>query len=82
MEKMMKAMGQAVPARKRILELNPNNTLVKAMREEFTQDIKSEKLSEMMRYAYNQAVLLEGGELEDMAGFIQLLNKFAGKYMN
>ena len=24
----------------------------------------------------------EGGELEDMAGFVQLLNKFAGKYMN
>jgi molecular chaperone HtpG len=59
MEKMMKAMGQAVPAQKRILELNPNNALVKAMREEFGKDLKSEKLSEMMGYAYNQAVLLE-----------------------
>lgn len=82
MEKMMKAMGQSVPAQKRILELNPNNALVKAMREEFGKDLKSEKLSEMMGYAYSQAVLLEGWELEDMAGFIQLLNKFAGKYMN
>jgi molecular chaperone HtpG len=82
MEKMMKAMGQAVPAQKRILELNPNNALVKAMREEFGKDLKSEKLSEMMGYAYNQAVLLEWGEIEDMAGFVQLLNKFAGKYMN
>jgi molecular chaperone HtpG len=59
MEKMMKAMGQAVPAQKRILELNPNNALVKAMRVEFGKDLKSEKLSEMMGYAYNQAVLLE-----------------------
>ncbi len=82
MEKMMKAMGQAVPAQKRILELNPNNALVKAMRVEFGKDLKSEKLSEMMGYAYNQAVLLEWGEIEDMAGFVQLLNKFAGKYMN
>lgn len=81
MEKMMKAMWQAVPAQKRILELNPNNALVKAMRREFTNDIKSKKLSEMMWYAYNQAVLLEWWELEDMAWFIQLLNKFAGKYI-
>jgi molecular chaperone HtpG len=35
MEKMMKAMGQPVPEQKRILELNPNNALVKAMKEEF-----------------------------------------------
>ena len=82
MEKMMKAMGQAVPAQKRILELNPNNALVQSMKEEFRKDLKSEKLSEMMNYSYNQALLLEGGEIEDMAGFVQLLNKFAGKYMN
>ena len=82
MEKMMKAMGQAVPAQKRILELNPNNALVQAMKQEFGKDIKSEKLSEMMNYSYNQAILLEWGEIEDMAWFVQLLNKFAGKYMN
>ena len=82
MEKMMKAMGQAVPAQKRILELNPNNALVQAMKEEFGKDLKSEKLSEMMNYSYNQAILLEWGEIEDMSGFVQLLNKFAGKYMN
>lgn len=82
MEKMMRAMGQAVPVQKRILELNPNNALVQSMKEEFGKDLKSEKLSEMMNYSYNQALLLEGGEIEDMAGFVQLLNKFAGKYMN
>jgi molecular chaperone HtpG len=60
MEKMMKAMGQTVPTQKRILELNPNNNLVQTMRQEFGKDMKSEKLSEMMGYAYNQAVLLEG----------------------
>jgi molecular chaperone HtpG len=59
MEKMMKAMGQAVPAQKRILELNPKTQLVKAMKEEFSKDLKSEKLADMMKYAYNQAILLE-----------------------
>ncbi len=81
MEKMMKAMGQEVPVQKRILELNPNNSLVQAMKTEFSADIKSEKLSQMMNYSYNQAILLEGGEVENMAEFIQTLNKFAGTYL-
>jgi molecular chaperone HtpG len=28
MEKMMKAMGQQVPSQKRVLELNPKNSLI------------------------------------------------------
>lgn len=60
MEKMMKAMGQPVPDTKRVLELNPNNKLVKAMKKEFKEDIKSKKLKDLMSYAYMQAVLLEG----------------------
>ena len=81
MEKMMKAMWQEVPTQKRILELNPNNSLVSAMKSEFTKDLKSEKLSEMMKYAYNQAVLLEWGEIDNMPEFINTLNKFAGEYI-
>ncbi len=80
-EKMMKAMGQPVPPQKRILELNPNNALVKAMQKEFKADIKSKKLADLMKYAYNQAILLEWGELEDIAEFVKLTNKFAGGYM-
>jgi len=29
------------------------------MKDEFSKDIKSEKLSDLMKYAYNQAILLE-----------------------
>jgi hypothetical protein len=29
------------------------------MKSEFDKDIKSEKLSEIIKYAYNQAILLE-----------------------
>ncbi len=81
MEKMMKAMGQPVPETKRVLELNPNNRLVKAMKKEFGADIKSRKLKELMRYAYHQAILLEGGELENIADFVKMTNKFAGEYL-
>jgi HSP90 family molecular chaperone len=58
-EKMMKAMGQPVTPQKRILELNPNNALVASMQSEFAKDVKSAKLADLMKYAYNQAVLLE-----------------------
>lgn len=59
MEKMYKAMGQALPPQKRILELNPRHEIVQMMKEEFSSDIKSEKLKNMMKYAYEQAILLE-----------------------
>ncbi|MGE4444328.1 MAG: molecular chaperone HtpG [Candidatus Altimarinota bacterium] len=76
MEKMMKAMGQAIPTQKRILELNPESPLVISMFDEFKKDIKSQKLKDMIQYVYEQAILLEGGELEDYRGFINRVNKF------
>jgi len=51
------------------------------MKSEFDNDIKSEKLVDIMKYAYNQAVLLEWGELENPAEFIGLTNKFANWYI-
>jgi len=81
MEKMMRAMGQQVPATKRVLELNPENRLVKAMKKEFKADVKSKKLKDLTNYAYMQAILLEGGELENIADFVKLTNTFAGEYL-
>ena len=81
MEKMMRAMGQAVPPTKRILELNPNNPLVKSMKKEFSADVKSKKLKDIISYAYMQAVLLEGWELEDVSQFVKLTQIFAKEYM-
>ncbi|MDD5769965.1 MAG: molecular chaperone HtpG, partial [Candidatus Gracilibacteria bacterium] len=76
MEKMMKSMGQQIPTQKRILELNPENEVIKTMLEEFKKDLKSLKLQDMIKYVYQQAILLEGGELEDYRGFINIVNKF------
>jgi len=60
MEKMMKQMGQAVPPQTRVFEINPDNTVTKAMLDEFNKDVKSEKLKELINYSYNQAILAEG----------------------
>lgn len=81
MEKMMKSMGQAVPSQKRILELNPETSLVKAMKEEFWKDVKSDKLQKLINYTYSQAILLEWGELENMSEFVKMTNEFAGGYL-
>jgi len=81
LEKMMKAMWQQVPVQKRILELNPNNQLLDSMKTEFESDIKSEKLKDAIKYAYNQAILLEWGELENIWEFIDMTNKFASGYL-
>jgi HSP90 family molecular chaperone len=59
MEKMMRAMGQHIPSQKRIFELNPKNELISSMKGEFGKDIKSQKLKDMLDYAYNSAILLE-----------------------
>ncbi|MDD2907512.1 MAG: molecular chaperone HtpG [Candidatus Gracilibacteria bacterium] len=81
LEKMMKAMGQQVPVQKRVLELNSNNQLIDLMKKEFEADIKSTKLNDAIKYAYYQAILLEGGELENIGEFVSLTNKFASNYL-
>ncbi len=82
MEKMMRAMGQEVPETKRIFELNPNHPITQAMKAEFDANPTSQKLKDMMRYSYMQALLLEGGEMENTADFITLTNQFAQNYLS
>ena len=82
LEKMMRAMWQQVPVQKRVFELNPKNKLVELMKQEFEKDMKSEKLLDAVKYSYYQAVLLEWWELSNVAEFVSLTNKFAGKYLD
>lgn len=76
MEKMMKAMWQHIPDNKKILDLNPEHKIVKLMQEEFNNDLKSEKLKDLILYTYEQAIILEWWELEDYKWFINRVNKF------
>lgn len=76
MEKIYKSMWQAVPSQKRVFELNPKNTIVESMMSEFKKDIKSEKLKDLIFYSYDQALLREGWELDNVWEFLERLNKF------
>ncbi|MCC5843290.1 MAG: molecular chaperone HtpG [Verrucomicrobia bacterium] len=79
MERMMKAMGQVVPVAPRILELNPSHpvlTKLKTMVEANAEDPEITEYAELLR---DQAVLTEGGDLENPARFAQQISKLMAK---
>ncbi|HEX5595676.1 MAG TPA: molecular chaperone HtpG [Micromonosporaceae bacterium] len=73
LEKLYRAMGQEVPATKRILELNPTHPLVTGLRKAHEQRSDDGVLTETVELLYGMALLAEGGELTDPARFTRLL---------
>src|SRR5699024_7660216 len=73
LEKMYRAMGQELPQMKRILELNPTHPLVTGLRAAHESRPDDAALSDTARLIFGMAVLAEGGELSDPAGFAKLL---------
>jgi len=69
MEKLLKSMGQEVPAQKRILEINPAHQIFEAMNDLMAKGSKEEVLKEYVDLLYNQALLLEGSKVKDPAAF-------------
>lgn len=72
MQRLMKQAGHEVPASKPILEINPTHPLIKKIEAE-QDEVRFKEWSELL---LNQAVLAEGGQLEDPAAFVKRLNRF------
>ncbi len=71
MESIIKSSGQPVVAGARpILEVNPKHGLVERLRDE----TDSQRFEDLSRLLYDQAVLAEGGQLDDPAEFVRRLN--------
>lgn len=70
MEKLMKNMGQTMPATKPIFEINPDHALVNRL----TAETDDNRFGELAHILYDQAVLSEGGQLDDPASFVKRLN--------
>ncbi len=70
MQRILEAAGQAVPANKPIFELNPDHPMIKELKHE-TSD---ERFSEWTHILFDQAILAEGGQLDDPATFVKRLN--------
>jgi molecular chaperone HtpG len=70
LERMLKAAGQAVPASRPILEINPRHPLVLRLKAEAGET----RFADWSHILFDQALLAEGGTLEDPAGFVKRLN--------
>jgi molecular chaperone HtpG len=68
LERLLKQAGQKAPDRTPILEINPGHPLVERMKAD-TADAER-----WARLLFDQALLAEGGQLEDPAGFVRRLN--------
>jgi molecular chaperone HtpG len=71
LERLLKAAGQRVPGSKPILEINPSHPLVQRLKEE----IGKERFSDWSSILFEQALLAEGGSLEDPGSFVKRLNQ-------
>lgn len=68
LERLLKAAGQKASGAKPILEINPQHPIVRQLKNE------SERFDDWAAILFDQALLAEGGQLEDPAGFVRRLN--------
>jgi len=71
LERILKQAGQNVPDSKPILELNPEHPLV----EQLNNETDDERFNDMTYILFDQALLSEGGQLDDPATFVKRLNE-------
>ena len=70
LERMLKAAGQKVPGSKPILEINPHHPLVQRLKGEGDEA----RFGDWSHILFDQALLAEGGQLDDPATFVKRLN--------
>lgn len=70
---MMRAMGQEMPESKRILEINPDHTLITGLRKAHADRPSDPSLEGMAELVHGMALLAEGGLPADPSRFTRLL---------
>ena len=69
LERLLKSAGQKVQHAKPILEINPHHPMVQRLKAEV------ENFEDWSHILFDQALLAEGGQLEDPAAFVKRLNE-------
>ncbi|KTC88970.1 molecular chaperone HtpG [Fluoribacter dumoffii] len=71
MQRILQAAGQQVPVSKPVFEINPDHALIKRL-----HDIQDDDLFNLwVTMLFEQAVLAEGGQLDNPADFVNRVNK-------
>jgi molecular chaperone HtpG len=68
MARMLKAAGQKIPESQPFLEINPEHPVVKRLKDE------TKHFDDWSAVLFDQALLAEGGQLDDPAGFVKRVN--------
>jgi len=71
LERILKSAGQHVPGSKPIFELNPEHPLVVKLKEEADK----QRFDDLTHVLFDQALLAEGGQLDDPATFVKRFNE-------
>jgi len=71
LERMLKEAGQAPPSLQPVMEINPHHPIVEIVKAEANE----ERFSKWSQILFEQALLAEGGQLDDPAGFVKRLNE-------
>jgi molecular chaperone HtpG len=71
LERLLKAAGHKVPETKPTLEVNPQHPLVRALKHESDE----KRFADWSHILFDQAVLAEGGQLDEPGAFVKRLNK-------
>jgi molecular chaperone HtpG len=70
MQRMLKAAGHELPAQKPVLEINPDHPIIQRLAAD-----EQAPLNDWASLLYEQAVLMDGGRLDDPAGFVRRMNR-------
>jgi molecular chaperone HtpG len=70
LQQILKASGQQLPEIQPILEINTNHPLLQMLENRY----EDERFEDWSHILFDQALLSEGGKLEDPAGFVKRLN--------
>ena len=67
--RLLKASGQKAPVSKPILEINPRHPVVLRLK------VEEKKFDDWAAVLFDQALLAEGGQLDDPASFVKRINQ-------
>ncbi|WP_413518654.1 molecular chaperone HtpG [Psychrobacter glacincola] len=72
MIQMLKQMGQDVPESKPTLEINPDHPIIKKLE---SSEQSAEDFDKLAQVIFDQALLADGGQLEDPAAYLRRVNE-------
>ena len=79
MERLMRLSGQSLPKTKRVLELNPTHPAVLRLQTRGKAESQSQDFKDLATLLYGQALLAEGGQLENPAAFAKLVTELMAR---